>query len=79
MICNDLYCMDTTTFKWKKLFCLEGPYNRVGSAFTHGFDTRFIIGGASVPENLILNDIWYLDFSEVDWEFNYDLPGAKWN
>ena len=66
-LCNDLYCLNTENFKWKKFFIVEGPYNRISCAFTTGFECRFLIGGSSLPENLLLNDVWFLDFSNVDW------------
>ena len=75
---NELYVFDVFTCIWKKFFCLEGPYNRVMSSFTCSSDSRFLIGGASVPEGLLLNDVWYLDFTGVDWNEAYDLSGAKW-
>lgn len=75
---NDLYCLNTETLKWRKFFILEVPYNRVSSAFTNGYECRFLIGGSSLPENLLLNDVWFLDFNNVDWKVSYDIPGAYW-
>lgn len=48
------------------------------SSFSNYGDSRFLIGGASVPEGLLLNDIWYLDLTAVDFSGNQDLGGAKW-
>ena len=54
-----LNCKD---YSWKRFFSLEGPLTRLYSAFVNMGAKKYIIGGASYPENLVLNDIWTLSF-----------------
>ena len=40
---------------------------------------KYIIGGASMPENLLLNDIWSFSFDNVVWNSpSLELPGIVW-
>jgi hypothetical protein len=44
----------------------------------NGFECKILIGGASLPENMVLNDMWFLDLSAIDWNQQNNLAGAKW-
>ena len=64
---------------WRRFFSLEGPLARLYSAFATLGGKKYIIGGASYPENLVLNDIWSLSFEHVVWDStSLDLPGVLW-
>jgi len=40
---------------------------------------KYLVAGASYPENLVLNDIWGLSFEHVVWDSSsLDLPGVLW-
>ena len=59
--------LNTETFQWKRFFYLEGPPPRVHSGFSGAGQRKYIIGGSSMPENLLLNDIWLFSFENVAW------------
>ena len=43
-------------------------------------DYKYIIGGTSLPENLLTNEIWELDTTKVDFgSLEMELTGAYWN
>ena len=40
---------------------------------------KYIIGGASMPENWVNDDIWCFSLENVDWHTNeLELPGIIW-
>lgn len=40
---------------------------------------KYLIAGASVPENWFYNDIWQFSFENVVWSSNsLELPGITW-
>lgn len=40
---------------------------------------KYLIAGASVPENWFYNDIWQFSFENVVWSSNsLELPGISW-
>jgi len=61
----DIYVLNTDTWTWKKFFSLDGPLARLHSAFVNLGMKKYLIGGASYPENLVLNDIWSLSFGKI--------------
>jgi len=74
----DIYVLNTDSWTWKKFFSLDGPLARLHSAFVNLGVKKYLIGGASYPENLVLNDIWSLSFEHVTWKSQFDLPGIVW-
>lgn len=57
----------------------KGPTPRVYSQLVNAGDRKFIIGGASMPENLLSNEVWSFSLENVEWDQNLgDLPGIQW-
>lgn len=61
-ILHDMFCLNCENFTWKRFFFLEGPTPRLHSALCEMDSNKYIIGGVSLPENLLLNDIWSFSF-----------------
>ena len=54
--------LNTQNFNWKRFFSLEGPLTRLHASFVNMGAKKYVIGGGSFPENLVLNEIWSLSF-----------------
>ena len=61
----DIYALNCENYTWKRFFSLEGPIARLNSAFANMGLKKYFIGGASHPENLVLNDVWSLSFGKI--------------
>ncbi|CAD8118103.1 unnamed protein product [Paramecium sonneborni] len=76
---NDLYILNTEKFVWKRFFYLEGPPGRLHFGFSTQGIKKYLMGGASMPENLLMDDVWQLSFENVAWETqSLELPGITW-
>ena len=84
---GDTYAMDIRNkdFKWKKVL-VEPPYPRhehtlCGFRKSHQWykkQNRYLFGGINTPENILFNDFWILDFSNMQEIYGQDdLEGAK--
>lgn len=63
-ILHDMFCLNCETFVWKRFFFLEGPTPRLHSGFCEVGDRKFFFGGVSLPERLVMNDVWTLSFGK---------------
>jgi len=76
-----VFCLNTLTSEWKKLFALEAPSPRSMHSMTQiGIQKKVLLfGGYSKVNNKLLNDMHLLDLTEVKFENKSpDLPGAMW-
>lgn len=74
-----MYVLNTDNYQWKRFFWLEGPTPRLDSALVNMGSKKYIIGGSSMPENLLYNEIWQFSFENVLWQSNsLELPGIVW-
>lgn len=55
-----MYILNTEKYIWKRFFYLEGPQGRLDFGFATQGQRKYLIGGASMPENLLLDDVWQL-------------------
>jgi hypothetical protein len=55
---NDTYILNMETFQWRRFFYLEGPPPRLYFGFCEYGQSSYLIGGSSMPENLLRNDVW---------------------
>lgn len=58
---SDMYILNTEKYVWKRFFSLEGPPGRLDFGFSSQSNIKYLVGGASMPENLLLDDVWSLD------------------
>jgi hypothetical protein len=63
-ILHDMFCLNCETLIWKRFFFLEGPIPRLYSGFCEFGDRKFFYGGISLPERLVMNDVWTLSFGK---------------
>ena len=76
---NDIHMLNTDTYQWKRFFYLEGPPPRVFSGFSDAGSRKYIIGGCTLSDNSLFNDIWLFSFENVAWESqSLELPGIIW-
>ena len=67
-VLHDMFCLNCETYTWKRFFFLEGPSPRLHSSFCSVGSLNYLIGGVSLPENLVMNDVWSLSFGIVSIE-----------
>lgn len=75
-----MYVLNCDTYEWKRFFWLEGPTPRIDCQLVSMGPKKYIIGGSSMPENWVLQDIWSFDLDNVIWNSNQmELPGINWD
>ncbi|KAM3135972.1 hypothetical protein pb186bvf_011962 [Paramecium bursaria] len=76
---SDLYILNVDKFVWKRFFYLEGPPGRLHFGFATQGEKKYLVGGSSMPENLLMDDVWELSFENVAWDTqSLELPGITW-
>lgn len=74
-----MYFLNVDNYEWKKFFWLDGPSPRVDCQLINMGIKKYIIGGASMPENWVNDDIWCFSLENVDWHTDdLELPGIIW-
>lgn len=78
---GDFYFLNMKTSMWKRLFITETPPSRHHHTMTQiqGFKKqRIIFGGICIPENIILNDVWIMNFENMAVNSSLaDISGAE--
>jgi len=63
---GDTYALLLQRGEWVRLFLRDHPSARAYHAFTVMGKNCFVYGGASTPENFLLEDVWAFNFEELD-------------
>ena len=50
---------------WKRFFFLEGPPPRIHGSFVIIGKRKYLVGGSSMPENLLYNDLWSMNLGKI--------------
>lgn len=75
-----MFCLNVDNMMWRRIFSLEGPPPRLYGSFVNMGSRKYLIGGNSLPDNVVLNDIWSLSLENVMWSSSsLELPGLLWS
>lgn len=62
---SDFYILNLSNWNWKRLFLLDVPQSRHHHTMNdlNNFEReKIIFGGACLPENHLLNDVWIFNY-----------------
>ncbi|EAR82549.1 kelch motif protein (macronuclear) [Tetrahymena thermophila SB210] len=79
-ILNDMYVLNCDTRVWNSFFWYNGPNPpKIYSQLVNMGDRKFVIGGASMPENLLTNEVWSFSLDNMEWDSGFDdYKPIKW-
>lgn len=76
---GDIYALDLDNWLWKKLYIIDQPCGRTNSAICKARDKVFLYGGCSLPENLMLGDLWSFQYLDIHWGASgTEVPAPGW-
>jgi len=78
---NDLHSFNTRTRIWRKYYLITYPLQRDQHQICKiAGKNAVLFGGFSSTKNILLNDLWVIDYSKTNPEKNLDsdVQGAEW-